>query len=454
MNVLCCLILSVTLAAGAVEPPSEPIDLFGAIRIALAHNPDLERAEAQVRQAEARLLEAKSCFYPTVSLESELLESDAPSSYLFKRIDQRRLRPGTDFNDPGQLENSELGLGVTYNVYNGGRDVRNQRIGELNLSVSENKEQTIENRLIHAVIEAYLDSLAATELIRTAKQSVETVKAQLRETRIRLEGGSALRSDVLSLEVRLAREEEEVIRSENARDLSLVVLANLMGLEDWRGLGLSGEEWHPRPIPESAQEALPAAFQDRPELTAARTLVERSHVEVSQAKSEYIPQVDTFARLYVDDDRFGYRRDDTNWTIGIGLAWELFSGPRRKAHRRLAEAGVDEMIALDRQTTQRILLDVNRAYLNLKAAGKRQEVAQVSVAQAEESLRLVKRQFEGGAVTVTRYLDAERDLTAARVREITARYDVKKAQADVGRALGWCSLCARDALAAISAGSM
>jgi outer membrane protein TolC len=91
---------------------------------------------------------------------------------------------------------------------------------------------------------------------------------------------------------------------------------------------------------------------------------------------------------------------------------------------------------------------VNRAYLNLKAAGTRHEVTQASVTQAEESLRLVKRQFEGGAATVTRYLDAEQDLTAARVREIAARYDVKKAQADVGRALGWCSQCAREALQA------
>ena len=448
MSFLCCIVLSAVLAAGAAEPPSGPIDLFGAIRIALAHNPDLERAQAQVRQAEARLLEARSRFYPTVSLETELLAADAPSSYLFKKIDQRRLRPNTNFNHPGQLENSEVGVGLFYNLYSGGRDVRSKRIGELDVSVSGNQQQTVENRLIHAVIEAYFDTLAAIELIRAAGQSVETVKEQLRETQIRFQGGSALRSDVLSLEVRLAEAEEEVIRSENARDLALVLLANLMGLGDWQGLQLSGKEWHPRPIPDSAQEALPNAFQDRPEAAAARTMVERSQLEVSQARSEYLPRVDTFARLYADDNRFSYRADDANWTIGVALGWDLYSGPRRKAHRHLAEAGVDEMMAMDRQTKQQILLDVNRAYLNLKAATTRHEVTQASVTQAEESLRLVKRQFEGGAATVTRYLDAEGDLTAARVREIAARYDVKKAQADVGRALGWCSLCAREALQA------
>ncbi|MFH1744355.1 MAG: TolC family protein [bacterium] len=446
MNLLFCIALSAVIAAGGAQPPSEPVDLFEAIRTALAHNPDLESAQARIRQADARLSEAQSRFYPTAGLDGELLTADAPSSYLFKKIDQRRLRANTDFNDPGQLENSELGVGVTYNLYAGGRDVRNKQIRETDLSMSENQQQTVENRLIHAVIEAYFDGLAAKELIRTANQSVETVEAQLRETQIRYEGGSALRSDVLSLEVRLAQAKEELIRSENARDLSLVVLANLMGLEEWIGLQLSGQEWKPRAIPETAEEAVPIAFEDRPEMDEVRSAIERSRLEVGQAKSEYLPQVDAFARAYMDDDGFGYDSEDANWTVGLALRWELFSGGRRKAHRRLAEAAVDEMTAADRQTALRIRLDVNRAYLNLKAAETRQEVAQASVAQAEESLRLVKRQYEGGSATVTRYLDSERDLTAARVREISARYDIKKAFADVGRSLGWCSLCAREAL--------
>ncbi len=440
---LATMILAVSTVAG---PPAEPIDLFEAIRTALSDNPSLHEAQAKIDQAEASLLEAQSRFQPTVSLNGEALVADAPSSYLFKRIDQRRLRPNTDFNDPGRINNSELGVEITQNLYNGGRDARNLQVGEMNVDIAENQELSVENQLIHSVIEAYYDVLAAQELIRTAQQSMETVEAELRDTQVRFDGGSALRSDVLSLEVRLAQAKEELIRSENQRDLFLVVLANLMGLEEWKGLALSGEEWRPRPIPETVEEAVPAAFESRPELAAARKMIERGQIEVKQAKSEYYPRVDTFARLYADDNQFGYRVDDANWVAGVALRWELYSGAKRKAHRRLAEAALKEMEAADRQAALQVRLDVNRAYLNLKAANARQEVAQTSVQQAEESLRLVQRQYEGGSATVTRYLDVEHDVTAARSREITARYDLKKAHADVGRSLGWCSLCARDAL--------
>jgi outer membrane protein TolC len=58
------------------------------------------------------------------------------------------------------------------------------------------------------------------------------------------------------------------------------------------------------------------------------------------------------------------------------------------------------------------------------------------VDKAEESLDLVKKQYEGGSATVTRYLEAELDSNQARIRAIAARYDREKARAEIGRAIG------------------
>ena len=50
MNTLCFLTLSVILVGGPAEPLSEPISLFGAIRIALKNNPELATVRARVRR--------------------------------------------------------------------------------------------------------------------------------------------------------------------------------------------------------------------------------------------------------------------------------------------------------------------------------------------------------------------------------------------------------------------
>ncbi len=94
------------------------------------------------------------------------------------------------------------------------------------------------------------------------------------------------------------------------------------------------------------------------------------------------------------------------------------------------------MLAVDRKTTRQVQLEVKSAYLNLTEAQARCRVSQASVASAEQSLTLVQRQFDGGAATVTRYLEAELDLTRARQRAAAARYDRVKASADIARSLG------------------
>ena len=63
-------------------------------------------------------------------------------------------------------------------------------------------------------------------------------------------------------------------------------------------------------------------------------------------------------------------------------------------------------------------------------------MAQTSVARADESLSLVKKQYEGGSATITRYLEAELARNQARINSTSAFYDREKALADAARAVG------------------
>ena len=103
----------------------------------------------------------------------------------------------------------------------------------------------------------------------------------------------------------------------------------------------------------------------------------------------------------------------------------------------MARSVLDEMLDADRKATLALQLDVKTAYLRLDEARARKEVTRASVAQAEETLSLVRKQYEGGTATVTRYLEAELMLTRARMRDTQALYDLEKSLADVARAMGW-----------------
>ena len=184
------------------------ISLTEALDIARNNNPDILMAAARIRQAESMIGRSNASFYPSLELYTEYLQGDSPSAFLFKTIDQRKLPPGTNFNDPGWFDNYESGAQAKFNLYNGGRDILNKQMAETDVSISESDRQGIENALAASVIHAYYSALAAGEFIQTAEESVATVNSQLRVMKVRFESVGALKSDILSLEVRLAQARE------------------------------------------------------------------------------------------------------------------------------------------------------------------------------------------------------------------------------------------------------
>ena len=416
--------------------PDTPLSLERAVRIALENNPDVDAAVARIRRSEAMIDRAMAAFWPAVSVYSEYTEGEAPSAYLFKTIDQRSLPPRVNFNDPGPFENLEVGLRARLNLFRGGRDYLRKRMAETGRSIRELDRLSIRNGLASSVIHAYFNALAARDYIRIARESVETVQAQLRVMKVRFRAGGVLKSDVLSLEVRLAQAREELIRSRNAYSLALASLANLMGLDPDTDLHLEEDGRVAQELPPDYGEGLRVAVARRPELEKARLAVIRSRMGIDAARGEYLPRVDARAHYYFDDEGTQFESDRANWTAGVMLDWDLFTGGSTGAAVREAEALLEEMLAADRKAALSVKLDLRSAYLALEEAEARIQVTRASVAQAEESLRLVKKQYEGGSATVTRYLDAELDRRRTEIRAITARYDREKARADVGRALG------------------
>jgi outer membrane protein TolC len=175
----------------------------------------------------------------------------------------------------------------------------------------------------------------------------------------------------------------------------------------------------------------------RPELQKARLQIIESRMGVDSARSEYLPTVDAHGRYYHADPDFKYSRHRENWVVGVILNWDLFSGLSTPARVNKAEGVLQEMLAADRKTTLSVQLDLKTSYLRLSEAMARLAVTEASVAQAEESLHLVERQYEGGSATITRYLDTELARNRARMGATAAFYDREKATAAVGRALGY-----------------
>ncbi|MCJ7595823.1 MAG: TolC family protein [Desulfobacterales bacterium] len=419
------------------EALSGPLSLVRAIEISLANNPEIDMAVARIRQSHATIDEAHGLCWPNLSAYWEYSQGDAPSAYLFKTIDQRELPPGVNFNDPGWFENYEVGIRGRMNLYNGGRDLLRRRMAETGLEIHELDRRTVENILVESVIHAYFNALAAKDFIRIARESVRTVEEQRRVVEVRYRAGGALKSDLLSLEVRSAQSQEDLVRAENNASLSLASLAGLLGLDPDTPFTLRDREDVPAKLPEDYRSGLVHALAHRAELKKVRQQIIQSRMALDMARAEYLPRLDAQASYYLDDQNLDFERERENWTAGVILSWEMFAGFSTKARVDKAKNLLEEMLAADRKTLLSIQLELKSAYLRLAEAKARLRVTEASVDQAEESLKLVKKQYEGGSATITRYLDAELSRNSACVRARNAYYDREKALASIGRGIGY-----------------
>ncbi len=446
MKIIATLLFSLILAGSVFAANSsgyKALSVEAAVRLALKNNPNLRAARHRIEQARARHAMARSAFSPHLGFDFGYMRGDAPSAYLFKRIDSRELPAMTDFNDPGSFGNVEAGLTVRYNLWDNGRKKLGAAQAKSGMEAGEKDRDAVINELIGAVIQSYFNVLAAKEYVKVAEHSLETVKSQLKATRARHKLGGALRSDVLSLEVREAQGRERLITARNGIKLSRAALRRLLDMSPSEKLELSGREWKPSELPETLEDCLNTAYEHRAEFKALSARLEGARSGHQLSRKQFSPRLDMVGRYWADDNALNLTADRANWTIGATMTWQLSDGGGRKAKRREAEAVIKELEAGMDSLKRAIEVSVYQAFLKQDEARARLEVSRVNGERAEETLKLVKQQYAGGMVTVTRYLQSETERTEAMFRAIRARYDVKKANAALGHVLGLCAYCAK-----------
>ncbi len=405
-----------------------------AIATALKNNPDIEMARAGVKKAEASVKKAKSLFMPNITFFSEYSGGNAPSAYLFKTIDQRELPAVIDFNDPGEFCNLETGLTARWNLFKGGRKLLGVSIAKIGVDNQEAFLEYQKNVIVSSLIHLYFSVLKSGEYAVIAKNSVDTVKEQLKIMTVRYEAGGVLKSDLLSLEVRLAEAKKALVEIENLHSATTTALAAILAREPDEKLNLSKECECPVQFPAGYEQAVSIALKKHPEMIRSQIRLEMAQKELKRAAAGYFPRLDFYAKYYGDSDNFEYR--EGNYTTALALNWDIFTGFSSPAEREEASQALAQAMAAKEKIRLKIYQEVKQAYLNYDDALQRLNVAERGVTMAEESLVLVKKRYEGGSVPITRYLETELARNRAEINLAAAFYDKKIAKSDIAGSMG------------------
>jgi TolC family type I secretion outer membrane protein len=431
--VTCCTAIASWNALGA-----EHLTLTGAINAALRSNPQIQVARYQLEAAESGVTYARSGLLPQIDLVETYNYTNSPLWAFGTKLNQGAIET-SDFNpdrlnEPDAIGNWNTALTLSWNLFDGGRtwkglDQSKQAREAASLGVKRSEQQ-----VIAMTAKAYVGALLAAENRLVVQQSLDTARAHLKVVDDRFSGGLAVKSDLLRAQVRIADLEQQLFETDSQVQVAQAMLKAAMGRADENGLLLTSSLKHCIPTKGNLEHWVTTALDQRLDLKQLNIQETTALSEIDRAKSGHWPQLALKGSYELNSEDFSDTAD--NYAVGAMLSINLYSGQRISGQSATAKALAAKATSMRNGLKLGVRVDVQRAFYQAQSAWKRIQVAQDSVAQADEGLRIVANRYESGLLTLVTLLDAQVALQRAKTQHFKAMHDYKLARINLALASG------------------
>lgn len=408
----------------------DPLSLPEAAALAQRQHPAVTGAQARVDAAGSRVEQARAGYLPKVHYQESYQRSNNPVFVFSTLLTQRRFAEENfaidALNNPASLQNFQSVVSAEQTLFDGGVTRTQVQAAGLQKQLTAEEQRALANNLAAAAARAYLGVLLAEESRKVAREAVVSAEVDLQRAQAVRAAGMSTDADVLSIQVHLAAMREQEIRRRSDVEVARAALNEALGLplDTERSLTTA---LTPLPTPPPAPgDYEKRAASERPDTRQAGLAVELAQKQSSLARTGYLPQVSVRGALEANRGRF-VTQYGGNWFAGVTLRWNLFNGFADRARIQEASHSLAAAQSAKRQVDAAVQLQVRRVYAELRAATERIEVAEAAVAQADESLRIIRNRYEGGLSTVTDLLRNQVARLEASLRRLAAVHDQRAA---------------------------
>lgn len=432
MKPLACLLSLLAVAALAGEGASkpQPVNLAAVMKLAGANNLDIQIAEQRLVEAQAGHEQALLQFFPYVSPGVAFRRHEGNTQAVDGEIiDTNKQSLAGGANVVAQLE-----LGET--IY---KAMIARRLATAAQFAAEAQRQ----ESVYQAVAAFFELVRAKAARGVAVESVRIATSYAGEIQRAVEAGIAFKGDAFRGEAQAERNRLGLRQAEEQQRIAAARLAQALHISPLVEL-----------VPEGGEPA-PLRFAERgtPETLVAQALAQRpelkqSDAQVSAAKkardgAKYGPLVPTVRGEYFYGELGGGTYDDgmkrfnQSSDYGIGLSWRvgpggLFDHGRVRAGEARLKTGELEQDKLRDEITRQVV----EAHARARSQADQLGFARKALSAAEQSLKLARQRQHYGVGEVLENIQAEQDLTRARLDYLNVITEHNKAQFALQRALG------------------
>ena len=371
-------------------------------QMALEFNPTLAQADAAIRAAEGRRVQAGLPPNPVIGYAGEELA--------FRAIGEK----------------SEHLAFIEQTIPLGGKLKKSRAIAAQEKLQTEQVAAAQKQRILNGVRVLFYRALGAQQLVEVRTELAKLSRDAVKVTGELFNVGQADRPDVAQIRIEAERADLDLIMAENEQAQVWLELGAVVGNPSLKPTRLVGELEKNLPTLD-AQSLLSQLLANSPEIQRARTGVERARAVIARAKAENAP--DLFLR-----GGFGYNREllekeipnagrtGPEAQVEVGVRIPLFNRNQGGIAAATAELDIAE------REVQRVELllrarfaSAYRSYLNAQRVALQYE--KQIVPQAQSAYDMYLKNFRGMAAAYPQVLIAQRTLFQVRADYIAALVD-------------------------------
>ena len=383
-------------------------ELQALLRTALVNNYDIQIAAQRVAEQQAQVQITRAQQFPTLSLGGNGIGAKFNASTLGSGSGSNGITSPIVF---GTFNLSASWTPDFWGLYR-----KQTQAARAQLLAQVWAQRTVRLSLLQNVVTTYLDLRALDRQLEISKQTLKARQDSVDLTRTLTDGGSSPLSDLRQAEQllytaksQIPQLEQQIQQQENAMSLLLGTNPGPVAHSDVNALA---------PPPQDLPTGLPTQLLERrPDIQQAEATLVAANAQIGVARAQFFPQLTISTSGGVGGDSLSNIFNSDSQTIyGLGsLTQPIFQGGKLRGQLNIAKETQKEDVFAYQKAIATALHDVSNALIAIKKQRAYREQQESLVAAAQDSVRLARLRYQGGATAYLEVLTNDTNLFNAQL---------------------------------------
>lgn len=375
---------------------SSTYSLSQLIDSARSNNIALRNAARSITSAQEQRKEAFTKYFPTVSGSAAWF--DASKSLISTEVSI----PGAGSLPLNYIKDGVLGsVTAVQPVFAGCKIVNSNKLAKVGEESSLLQKRISQNE-VDKTAEAYFwQMVTLQEKLKTVAAVEKMLNDIHKDVDVSVKAGVALRNDLLQVQLRQNEVESNKLKLNNGLSLVRMLIAQYCGLRDTSFLlNYNSEATSPLALKQNHEQALP----NTAEYQLLDKQVEAAKLEKKLAVGQYAPSIGIGAGYSYNNLMDKGKNNGTIFaTVSVPLS-DWWGGSHAIKRKKIAyQQAIDEQ----QDKSQLLVIHMQNAWNSVKEAYKQLNIAERSIEQSDENLRLHRDFYKAGTATMSDLLEAQ-----------------------------------------------